>query len=238
MASVLDICNISLANLGDAATVSSIDPPEGSAQAEHCARFYPIARDTLLEMHDWAFASKRAPLAPLTNPVTQWTYCYACPADMINPIAVLDSAATDDLASVIPWANPQFAEWYGYGSTPIVGTPSQQPYTHESLSDGTPVIYTNQASALLRYTARVEDTTRFSPLFVRLLAAYMSSLLAGPVLKGDAGVAAAARWSTIAFGPPEARGRGGLFSAAAESDAGQKRDPVRNHHAVDWLTGR
>ena len=37
-----------LGHIGDAATVSSINPPEGSAQAEHCARFYPIARDALL----------------------------------------------------------------------------------------------------------------------------------------------------------------------------------------------
>lgn len=51
MASEVDICNLALARLGDNATVASIDPPEGSAQAEHCARFYAIARDSLLEMH-------------------------------------------------------------------------------------------------------------------------------------------------------------------------------------------
>ncbi len=50
MPSVVDLCNLALAYLGDDATVASIDPPEGSAQAEHCQRFYPIARDTLLQM--------------------------------------------------------------------------------------------------------------------------------------------------------------------------------------------
>ena len=45
MASVADICNMALGHLGDSATVASIDPPEGSAQAEHCARFYPMVRD-------------------------------------------------------------------------------------------------------------------------------------------------------------------------------------------------
>ena len=40
MASEVEICNLALARLGDAATVVSIDPPEGSAQAEHCAMFY------------------------------------------------------------------------------------------------------------------------------------------------------------------------------------------------------
>ena len=33
MSSVVDICNIALSRLGDRATVTSIDPPEGSAQA-------------------------------------------------------------------------------------------------------------------------------------------------------------------------------------------------------------
>ena len=51
MASVVDICNQALSHLGDSATVASIDPPEGSAQAEHCARFYPAALAALLEMH-------------------------------------------------------------------------------------------------------------------------------------------------------------------------------------------
>ena len=59
MSSEIDICNLALARLGDDATVASIDPPEGSAQAEQCARFYSIARDTMLEMHDWRFATKR-----------------------------------------------------------------------------------------------------------------------------------------------------------------------------------
>ncbi|NBQ76422.1 MAG: hypothetical protein EBU14_13895, partial [Acetobacteraceae bacterium] len=59
MASEVDICNLALANLGDTATVASINPPEGSAQSEHCSRFYPIARDTLLEMHNWNFSTRR-----------------------------------------------------------------------------------------------------------------------------------------------------------------------------------
>ena len=63
MASEVEICNLALSHLGDTATVASSDPPEGSAQAEHCARFYPIARDALLEMQNWKFATRRATLA-------------------------------------------------------------------------------------------------------------------------------------------------------------------------------
>ena len=66
MSSVIDICNLALSHLGDTATVASIDPPEGSAQAEHCSRFYPVARDAMLELFNWKFATRRATLALLT----------------------------------------------------------------------------------------------------------------------------------------------------------------------------
>jgi hypothetical protein len=51
MSSVIDICNLALSHIGQAADVSSIDPPENSIEAEYCARFYPMARDTLLEAY-------------------------------------------------------------------------------------------------------------------------------------------------------------------------------------------
>ena len=231
MASELDICNLALGLLGDSATVSSIDPPEGSAQAEHCARFYPMVRDAMLEMHDWSFASKRALLAQLTNPISQWAYCYAAPADMVNPIAVLDSTSTDDLAA--PLAQPS-DPWTGT-TLPVAGAPAPQPYVLEASDTGAPVIYTNQAGALLRYTARITDPTRFSHLFTQALAASLASTLAGPLLKGDAGISVAAKWHLIAFGQD---GRGGWFGKAAASDAGQKRNPVRDHHQVSWIAGR
>ena len=56
MASDVDICNEALSHLGDSATVSSINPPEGSAQAEHCARFYPTTLATLFGTPTWAMA--------------------------------------------------------------------------------------------------------------------------------------------------------------------------------------
>ena len=233
MASELDICNMALGHLGDSATVASIDPPEGSAQAEHCARFYPMVRDALLEMHDWSFASRRKRLAQLDNPISQWAYCYAAPTDMVNPIAVLDSNAQSDLASSLPSDAP--SDPWGYAQIQVPGAQVPQPYVVEALEDGTEVVYTNQAGALLRYTARVTDPTRFSPLFVQTLAAALTSALAGPLLKGDAGIAAALRWQAVAFGQD---GRSGLFGKAASSDAGQRRSIARDHHQVGWLAGR
>ena len=96
MASEVDICNLALSHLGDEATVASISPPEGSAQSAHCARFYPMARDTVLESHDWSFATKRITLAETGTAPGNWLYSYSLPADCLRPIAVLAPGASND----------------------------------------------------------------------------------------------------------------------------------------------
>lgn len=164
MSSAVEICNLALAHLGDSATVASIDPPEGSAQAEHCATWYPIARDNLLELHDWAFASVRVALAQLDNPFTQWQYAYARPSDAVRIIDVLAADATADYSA----GNPDFVT--------------------ESDSNGNQLILTNQPDALARYTRIVTDTSKFSPLFRDTLGWYLASYLAGPVLKAETGI--------------------------------------------------
>lgn len=163
MASEVDICNLALARLGDNATVASIDPPEGSAQAEHCARFYAMARDSLLEMHAWKFATRRVQLAKLTVPSWDWSFAYAAPTGALKLLGVLSATASND--------------------------DETQPYEAESDANGAAIILTNQKDASLRFVARVTDTTKFSPLFVDALAWLLASYLAGPVLKGDAGAA-------------------------------------------------
>lgn len=191
MSSAVDICNLALGHLGDSANVSSIDPPEGSAQAEHCARFYPVARDTLLEMHNWGFASRRVALAqlsvPSANPETTWEYAYAAPAAVAKMIAVL-APDTDDSMGV--------------------------EFEVETLSTGSLVIYTNTEDAILRYTARITDTTKFTPLFVDALSWLLASYLAGPIIKGDTGASSGRECFKIFLGQ---------FSLAAGSDSRQRR---------------
>lgn len=158
MASEVDICNLALARLGDSASVASIDPPEGSAQAEHCARFYPIARDSALESHAWSFALRRVVLAALSTDTWEWVYAYTLPTDVLRVLAVLPLAGASEAKT--------------------------QPYSIE----GDRVIRTNQEGASLRYVARITDTTLFSPLFTDAVGWLLASHLAGSIIKGDAGV--------------------------------------------------
>lgn len=99
MSSEVDICNIALAHLGDDATVASLDPPEGSAQAEHCARFYPQARDALLDMHEWNFATRRATLAAVAVDTYNFSVAYARPSSALRVISILSSTESSGAKS-------------------------------------------------------------------------------------------------------------------------------------------
>jgi hypothetical protein len=226
MASEVEICNLALAHLGDDATVASIDPPEGSAQAEHCARFYAIARDSLLQMHNWNFASRRVALASVTMPYTMWRYAYACPGDMMVAVSVLPPEVENDYT-----IRPYPADRYGWGwiNTPFVGAGVYEPqeYSIETDTNGNKVIYTNQEGAILRYQALVTDPTKFDPLFVMALSWHLASMLAGPVIKGDQGAAEAKRCTQMMMG---------YMQQARMSDANQRN--VKPEHITTWMSGR
>jgi hypothetical protein len=233
MPAVVDICNVALAHIGDTANVQSIDPPDSSVQAKYCAQFYPIALKALLELSTWGFSTKRAQLASVDNPSSTWLFAYAMPANVINAISVLAPDALDDysqnfgvqqqdtLAAVWP-VYPDFA-WFD----PAANCYTPQPYSIEIDDDGNQIILTNQQNAVLRFTMFVTDPTRFSPLFVLALSYLLASMLAGPIIKGDAGAQMGAAMLKM-FESIEIQGEA--------SDASQRRTVVRQ--AVPWMAGR
>lgn len=162
MASEVDISNTALSHIGERAEVIAIAPPDGSAEAQQCGRFYPMARDEMLEMHPWTFAMRRIPLAPVANDRPSWGYAYQLPADCLKPRSVLANEACDDSKS--------------------------DDYLVETNAAGTKVLYTNRPDATLRYTRSVTDTTRFTPMFVSALSRLLASKLAGTIIKGDPGM--------------------------------------------------
>lgn len=212
MPSEIDIANLALSHLGEDANVSSFDPPEGGPHAELCARWYPIARDAMLEMHAWNFALARVSPPARDSEASSWLYAYPLPAECISVVSVLPPDAMNDYASLV-----------------IDGYSSYQPqgFAVERLTDGTVVVYTNAADAQLRYTKRVTDTSRFPPLFVIALARLLASYLAGPIIKGD-------------VGRNEAKGHLQIFQMelrqATASDAGQQNNDIKA--VTPWMVGR
>ena len=222
MATEVDICNLALAHLGDDATIAALSPPEGSAQAEKAARFYPIARNTLLEMHTWNFASKRGNLALTTNSLDQWDYAYVAPADMMSPVAIISPTAQNDYATRMSAGDTPGGITSNYAPTIVAGQ-----YTPQQFSLEGDLIYTNQENAMLRYQAFITDPSLFSPLFVITLSWHLASMLAGPVIKGDQGAADAKRSSQMMVN---------YLNSAKQSD-NLHRD-ITVEHIVPWTSGR
>ncbi len=160
MASQVDICNLALSHLGEGGTVTAIVPPDGSAEAAACARFYPIARDFALghPRAAWGFARKRATLSLLEEePTASWSFSYGLPADCLRPLKVLLPESTDENAV--------------------------QKFDLEVNAGGLTVLYTNVEEPELVYVAKVTDTTKWSPQFVIAVSHYLASLLVGPISK-------------------------------------------------------
>ena len=222
MATEVDICNLALAHLGDDATIASLSPPEGSAQAEKAARFYPIARNNLLEMHNWNFAAKRGNLALTTNTLDQWDYAYVAPADMMSPVAIISPTSQNDYATRMSAGDTPGGITSNYAPTIVAGQ-----YTPQQFAVEGEFIYTNQENAMLRYQALITDSSLFSPLFVTTLSWHLASMLAGPVIKGDQGAAEAKRSTQMMTS---------YLTSAKQSD-NLHRD-ITVEHIVPWTSGR
>lgn len=156
MAADIGICNLALARLGVQA-VQSLDDPSQEARA--CARLYPQARDALLRMHPWNFASKRRALTLLSAaPAFEWAYAYAYPSDCLEARAI--------------WRPEGFA-----GRARFVVE------TGEDLLSK--VILTDEPDAKLLYTAAVSDSRMFDAGFADALAWRLAAELAQPLAASD-----------------------------------------------------
>lgn len=230
MVAPVDICNLALSNLGDDAQVASIDPPDQTTQGILCGRFYPIARDMLLEKHPWGFATKRVQLAQLnaTVPATPaWQYAYALPSDFLGAIAVQDALASGD--TLAPSSLPPSAYIQGMSSIMLQQTASvvQDFVVEANANDGSGILYTNQPTALLRYTYVAEDSERYSPSFVAALSWLLAAMLAGPIIKGAEGRKAAADARAMADY---------LGKQAMAADAGDRH--ITLDAPVSWMANR
>lgn len=212
MSSEVDICNLSLSFLGDEAGVGAITPPDGTVQAAHCARFYPIARGALLELHPWTFATKRVALSEVTNPVDDdWSYAYTLPSTCLRPLAALYPG--------VPW-QPLSNE----------SDNDSHPYLVEAASDGSLILYTNVETAVLRYIDLVTDTTKYTPLFTVALARLLAAYLAGPILKGTDGMRVG-REQLKMFAELE-------YPQAAAKNANTGKRETYHTHKPAWLASR
>jgi len=157
MSSPVDICNMALSELGITRFISSIDPSDGSLEADVCAIHYPAARDHFLREFPFRWSTSRISLALIgSDLVTNWGYVYAYPSDCLRILELVTTATrTPTLSQSIPYEIGNYL--------------------------GSKVIFTDMALAEVVYTVRVTDTTMFDPMCVTALVNLLASRCAMPL---------------------------------------------------------
>ena len=151
--SSVQICNLALAVIGVGDTIASLE--EDSENARICRLYYAHVRDACLEDVDWRFASRRRALVRVddSDAVTEWAYRYQYPTDCLVLREILDGRRAKRADQRVP-------------------------YVVESDADHGLVILTDQADAVARYTAKVEDPSWWPRSFVDFMAYELAVKLA------------------------------------------------------------
>jgi len=147
----IDICNLALAKLGQG-PISSF--AQETVDAELCKQNYLTVRDAVLEDHNWSFATKRVILdqPKAIPPAFQFTQSFPVPNDLLRVVLVSQSGGTN-------FVNPQNAIYSVEGNN----------------------ILANYAPIFVKYIARVESVSAYSPCFKEALICRLAAELCMPI---------------------------------------------------------
>lgn len=216
MASAVDICNMALSTVGSATTVTSIDPPDGTAAANYCAAFYDIARREAMGLSTWSWCKRRANLTELSsNPSDIWGYAYAYPAGILRPVRVLNLAVAATLYTLQSGAAAWSRASEANGADFVV-----------ERDDTQFILLTDEPDAVLIYLQDSTDTGIWSPQFVSGVSTLLASYLAGPILRGKTGAQTKAILREEALG---SNGKGGVLGQAAAIDGNSTNSELASH---------
>lgn len=142
MSSMIDICNIALAYMGQSRRISSLDG--ASVEAAQCKLHYEPIKKAMLARYPWRFAERWAALALRSgesHPL--WPHVHAYPSCCIRVLEILPSETAG-----------------------AVGICQAEPFSIGMTSSGKS-IFCNLSAGWVRYTEDISDSTLFPPLFVQ-----------------------------------------------------------------------
>lgn len=156
MASVIEICNRALSNIGNSRSINSLD--EASKEAGQCSLHFDACRDAALADFDWNFATKRVALADTSNPPPDWDYAYQYPTDCMRITEIMLPGVRNPSAAL------------------------RVQYVTGADSNGTgKLIYTDQPQAWLKYVGRVTDVNMFDAIFIEALSWRLAAAINMPL---------------------------------------------------------
>ncbi|EMJ8526156.1 hypothetical protein ACVZIW_06520 [Klebsiella aerogenes] len=160
MASVIEICNRALSNIGNNRSINSLN--EASKEAGQCSLHYESIRDAVLADFDWNFATKTVALADTNNPPPNWAYAYQYPTDCLRITEI-----------PLPGVRYPTAE-------------QRVEYITGSNNEGTgKLIYTDLPGAWLKYVSRITDVNMFDSIFQEALSWRLAAAI-NMVITGNA----------------------------------------------------
>lgn len=198
MVSPVDICNLSLGQIGEQITIQSISPPKpATVAANTCAMLYQIKISSLMRAAPWNFTRATSPLtllksamnlttgAPSTNPPPlPFLFEYLYPSNCLD-------------ARFIPrFCNYNTTSTVSSSTPPLTTTPNatfwpvlvaQVPATFvvamdtDSNGNQIKVILTDEPLAILVYTARIDDCNLWDPNFVDAAIHTLAAFLVNPL---------------------------------------------------------
>lgn len=211
---IVRICNQSLAMIGASAITSLSD---GSNNASICSRLVNQARDTLLQMRQWSFATRRKALTRVRMPdqplYAQYRFCYAVPVEATKPFEVMppdyireefdidqvvDFNYSSEVVSQFPDVIGDNLDVLGdhllQSALPTVDRSDMLPVPFQIERDkrGGMLLYTDQEQATIRYIDRLADPSEFTSNFTQALVHHLAAMLATAIIRGREGERVAA----------------------------------------------
>lgn len=162
----VSIANLALLRIGVTKKIASLQPPGQTQEAIVLIDLFDEVRDRVLAAAPWPFARKMINLQLTGDTPIRWKYRYEYPNDCVSLRALLP----DIPAGMTPEA---FRLWQ---------KANRVPYELED-SEGVTTICTDQETAVLEYTVRVTNPTRYDAVFTSAFAWALGAEAALPLAK-------------------------------------------------------
>ena len=183
------LCNISLLRIGDRGSIQSLNPSDGSKQADACSQLYSYVFNALARTAPWNCLRKQATLSLIAaatgtpenptgddypQPPTPYLYSYALPSDCLMVRYLVPSLPAGS-GSGTPQTTASIAAattFPGVGQIYFAVA-----YDTDSSDNPIQVILTNQSQAQAVYTVNQSNPTIWDSLFQDAFTASLAAYL-------------------------------------------------------------
>ena len=177
------ICNLALTHVGVSSSIQSIN--ERSDEAIICKKFYDTDLKQIFRDFPWPFANKTAALALVqtydgTDPTLIYAYSYRYPVDCMRignilsyPYASSTSGAI--VSGAMTWPLPRLRR-------DNADTLVKMDLGNDAQGQ---LIYTDEPSAILKYTALITDPSRYPADFIKAFSYLLASDIGPTLSKGN-----------------------------------------------------